>query len=43
MIAHPFGQMAVMMDLIAGGVMDRFPALRVGFFRKRARMDAVLA
>ncbi len=32
MIAHPFGQMAVMMDLIAGGVLDRFPALRVGFF-----------
>ena len=32
MIAHPFGQMAVMMDLIAGGVMDRFPQLRVGFF-----------
>ncbi|MGE4617679.1 MAG: amidohydrolase family protein [Gammaproteobacteria bacterium] len=32
MIAHPFGQMAVMMDLIAGGVMDRFPGLRVGFF-----------
>ncbi len=32
MIAHPFGQMAVMMDLIAGGVLDRFPSLRVGFF-----------
>jgi len=32
MIAHPFGQMAVMMDLLAGGVMDRFPGLRVGFF-----------
>lgn len=32
MIAHPFGQMAVMMDLIAGGVLDRFPDLRVGFF-----------
>jgi len=32
MIAHPFGQMAVMMDLIAGGVLDRFPTLRVGFF-----------
>ena len=32
MIAHPFGQMAVMMDVIAGGVMDRFPRLRVGFF-----------
>jgi len=32
MIAHPFGQMAVMMDMIAGGVLDRFPGLRVGFF-----------
>ena len=32
MIAHPFGQMAVMMDLLAGGVMDRYPSLRVGFF-----------
>jgi predicted TIM-barrel fold metal-dependent hydrolase len=32
MVAHPFGQMAVMMDLIAGGVLERFPALRVGFF-----------
>jgi predicted TIM-barrel fold metal-dependent hydrolase len=32
MVAHPFGQMAVVMDLIAGGVLDRFPALRVGFF-----------
>jgi predicted TIM-barrel fold metal-dependent hydrolase len=32
MIAHPFGQMAVVMDLIAGGVLDRFPDLKVGFF-----------
>ncbi len=32
MIAHPFGQMAVVMDLLAGGVMDRFPDLKVGFF-----------
>lgn len=32
MIAHPYGQMAVMMDLIAGGVLDRHPTLRVGFF-----------
>ena len=32
MVAHPFGQMAVVMDLIAGGVLDRFPELRVGFF-----------
>jgi predicted TIM-barrel fold metal-dependent hydrolase len=32
MVAHPFGQMAVMMDMIAGGVLDRFPGLRVGFF-----------
>jgi predicted TIM-barrel fold metal-dependent hydrolase len=32
MVAHPFGQMAVVMDMIAGGVLDRFPGLRVGFF-----------
>jgi predicted TIM-barrel fold metal-dependent hydrolase len=32
MIAHPFGQMAVVMDMIAGGVLDRYPELRVGFF-----------
>ena len=32
MIAHPFGQMAVVMDMIAGGVMDRHSTLRVGFF-----------
>jgi predicted TIM-barrel fold metal-dependent hydrolase len=32
MVAHPFGQMAVVMDVIAGGVLDRFPSLRVGFF-----------
>ena len=32
MVAHPFGQMAVVMDMIAGGVCDRFPGLRVGFF-----------
>jgi uncharacterized protein len=32
MVAHPFGQMAVVMDLIAGGVCDRFRSLRVGFF-----------
>ena len=32
MIAHPFGQMAVVMDMIAGGVLDRYPRLRVGFF-----------
>jgi predicted TIM-barrel fold metal-dependent hydrolase len=32
MVAHPFGQMAALMDLVAGGVLDRFPRLRVGFF-----------
>ncbi len=32
MVAHPFGQMAAVMDVIAGGVLDRFPGLRVGFF-----------
>jgi predicted TIM-barrel fold metal-dependent hydrolase len=32
MVAHPFGQMAALMDVVAGGVLDRFPRLRVGFF-----------
>jgi len=32
MVAHPFGQMAVVMDVIAGGVLCRFPRLRAGFF-----------
>jgi len=32
MIAHPFGQMAVVMDFLGGGVLDRYPNLRVGFF-----------
>jgi predicted TIM-barrel fold metal-dependent hydrolase len=32
MVAHPFGQMAVVMDVIAGGVLERFPRLRAGFF-----------
>jgi predicted TIM-barrel fold metal-dependent hydrolase len=32
MICHPFEQMAACLDLVCGGVLDRFPALRVGFF-----------
>jgi predicted TIM-barrel fold metal-dependent hydrolase len=32
MICHPFEQMAAVLDLIGGGVLDRFPRLRVGFF-----------
>ncbi len=32
MLDHTFGQMAAVMDIIAGGVLDRFPRLRVGFF-----------
>ena len=32
MIAHPFGQMASMMDFICGGVLERHRNLRVGFF-----------
>ena len=32
MVAHPFGQMAALMDIVAGGVLERFPRLRVGFF-----------
>lgn len=42
MIAHPFGQMAVMMDLIAGGPgpVSRSPG---GLLRKRPGMDSLLA
>jgi predicted TIM-barrel fold metal-dependent hydrolase len=32
MVAHPFGQMAAVMDFVAGGVLQKFPNLRVGFF-----------
>jgi predicted TIM-barrel fold metal-dependent hydrolase len=31
MICHPFEQMAACLDIIAGGVLDRQPALRVAF------------
>jgi hypothetical protein len=49
MITHPFGQMAVTMDVIAAGVLDRFPQLRVGFFeiglswmKEQGLLDSVL-
>ena len=32
MICHPFEQMAAMLDTVCGGVLERFPRLRVGFF-----------
>ncbi len=32
MICHPFEQMAACLDIVCGGVLDRFPGLRVGFF-----------
>ena len=32
MICHPFEQMAAALDIVCGGVLDRFPKLRVGFF-----------
>ncbi len=32
MICHPFEQMAACLDIVCGGVLDRFPRLRVGFF-----------
>jgi predicted TIM-barrel fold metal-dependent hydrolase len=32
MICHPFEQMAAVLDVVAGGVLERFPRLRVGFF-----------
>jgi hypothetical protein len=41
MIAHPFGQMAVVMDMIAGGVLDRFPCASASL--KAVGLDSVLA
>lgn len=32
MICHPFEQMAALLDFVAGGVLSRFPGLKVGFF-----------
>jgi uncharacterized protein len=32
MVCHPFEQMAAMLDTICGGVLERVPGLRVGFF-----------
>jgi predicted TIM-barrel fold metal-dependent hydrolase len=32
MICHPFEQMAACLDVVCGGVLQRFPELRVGFF-----------
>ena len=32
MICHPFEQMAAAMEIIASGVLDKHPGLRVGFF-----------
>lgn len=31
MICHPFEQMAAMLDIVAGGVLERHPSLRVAF------------
>jgi predicted TIM-barrel fold metal-dependent hydrolase len=36
MVCHPFEQMAAMLDTICGGVLERFPRLRVGFFEAGA-------
>jgi predicted TIM-barrel fold metal-dependent hydrolase len=32
MVCHPFEQMAAVMEIVASGVLDRHPYLRVGFF-----------
>ena len=32
MVCHPFEQMAACLDIVCGGVLERFPRLRVGFF-----------
>lgn len=32
MVCHPFEQMATCLDIVCGGVLERFPELRVGFF-----------
>lgn len=32
MVCHPFEQMACVMEMVASGVLDDFPNLRVGFF-----------
>ena len=32
MVCHPFEQMAAVMEIIASGVLDKHPSLRVGFF-----------
>ena len=32
MVCHPFEQMASVMEIVASGVLDRHPQLRVGFF-----------
>jgi predicted TIM-barrel fold metal-dependent hydrolase len=36
MVCHPFEQMLAMLSLIAGGVLEQFPRLRVGFFEAGA-------
>ena len=32
MVCHPFEQMAAVMEIVASGVLDKHPGLRVGFF-----------
>ena len=36
MVCHPFEQMLSMLSIIAGGVLEQFPRLRVGFFEAGA-------
>ena len=43
MVCHPFEQQAACMDVICGGVLERFPKLRVGFLECGCGMGRLLA
>jgi predicted TIM-barrel fold metal-dependent hydrolase len=43
MVCHPFEQQAACMDVICGGVLERFPKLRVAFLEAGGGMGRLLA